>query len=253
MLISINPQDAVKSSNFSIKDGDALLKTLRAATYDYNGKREPVTVLRAEFIYNEEAIYGYYTCGKSLIPSADGKGFESISENVTGFPDNCNAFMFVASLVNAGFPTDKLGKDLSIVDNTMVHVNSVPAPERDYGTTAVKDRSIMIITKINIYPWDKKRGKGSKNGKATTSAAANTATADSDNDDNGVDIIAIDALMSALKENPDGIKKASIIPATIKFLSEGPERTPVLQRLLSDDFLKTCQGWLYEGGVIKKI
>ena len=251
-LISINPQDAVKLAAFNIKDGDAVLKSLRATTFDYQGKREAVTVLEAKFDYNDEEITGRYTCGKSLMPSSDGKGFESVSEGVTGLPDSSNAFMFMASLVNAGFPVDKLGKDLSIADGTGVHVNSVPVPERENLAGNTKDKTIMIVTKINSLPWEKKKG-GTKGKSTTKTSGGPSATNDvkPPASDNATEGVVVAALITALASKPEGIPKASIIQSVLPYLPEGPERTPALRMILSDEFLKTNQGWMYEGGVLR--
>lgn len=67
---------------------------------------------------------------ESFVPSADGKGFETVAGGSgIGMNENCNWSIYRKSLVNAGLPPGTLTNDLTIIDGTWVHTRNIPEPE----------------------------------------------------------------------------------------------------------------------------
>lgn len=81
------------------------------------------------------------------------------------------AYKWVTSLVNAGFPKGQVGADLSVFTGANVHVNRV-ADGSTYKDKEGKERArtTLLVTKVNELP----KGKGAA--AKTTTAAASTAT-----------------------------------------------------------------------------
>jgi hypothetical protein len=266
MGLSLRPEDAVVSSGF-LDDEDVIIKTVRAEMFDYAGQRanDPSPAIAVEYCRDGEdkSNKQYYTAGSSKhqIPSADGKTFDNLRPNPeeqNGFPENCNAIMWLQSIINAGFPTDKLGDDLSVFDGMAVHVNQVPAPERT-GLSGTKDKTILIVTKINALPGEKKAKSkstvktGTKGSKAKTATPAKTTAAATDTDAaDEVTTRAAEVLLIALASaGPEGIKKAALIPKVVPLITgDDPLRSKIVPKIIEDAFLTTQAGWTYANGIV---
>jgi len=263
-LLSIRPEDAVISSGF-LDDEDVIIKSVRTIMFDYAGTRinDPSPALEVTYSRgaDEDDSSQCYTAGKAkdTAPSADSKGFNNLrSDDRSGLPSNCNAMMWIQSIVNAGFPSDKLGNDFSAFDNTSVHVNQIPAPDRK-GLAGTKDKTILIVTKVNTLPWEQtKTAKGKGKASATTTAkgkgkaaAATTTPAATDAGMSEVDDRATELLLTALGLKPEGIKKVELIPLIVGLIpGDDPMRSKIVPRIINDAFLTTQNGWKYAGGVV---
>ena len=156
MALSLLPEDAVASGGF-LDDEDATLKTVRAVMFDYAGTRvnDPSPAIRAVFDRGDgEEWIEHYTCGKSKdqIPSADGKSFDNLRADQgtrNGLPETCKGLMFLTSILNAGFPKDKVSNDLSVFDDMDVHINRIPDLERKGLNVKKENSTVAVITKIH--------------------------------------------------------------------------------------------------------
>ena len=74
----------------------------------------------------------------------------------TGLNVNTNAVAFISSIVNAGFPEDKLANDISIFNGMGAHVNQVAQPKRPglKKPEGQEGKTYLLVTKINRLPWE---------------------------------------------------------------------------------------------------
>ena len=105
---------------------------------------------------DDQAHEQYYSAGdpSKFAPSPDGKALTSLTGSATGLNASTNALAFLTSLVNAGFPEDKIGNDVSIFDGTVVHVNQVAQPKRAGLKDQKRGKTYLLVTKIVRLPWE---------------------------------------------------------------------------------------------------
>ena len=259
MGLSLRPEDAVVSGGF-LDDEDVTIKTVRATMFDYAGTRvnDPSPAICVEYDRGDgETNEQYYTVGKSkdTAPSNDGKTFNNLrSDPRSGLPENSNGMIWLQAIINAGFPADKIHDDLSVFDGTDAHVNQIPALERK-GLTGTKDKTILIVTKINALASERSKSKSKSTVKSTTSKGKTKATTPTDtNTDTGADEVsarAAELLLTTLASNPEGIKKAALIPKVVpNIAADDPLRSQIVPKIIEDAFLATQQGWIYANGIV---
>ena len=262
MGLSLRPEDAVVSGGF-LDDEDVIIKSVRAEMFDYAGQRvnDPSPAIAVEYDRGDgEVSKQFYTVGKSkdTAPSPDGKMFNNLrSDPRSGLPEKSNGMMWLQSIINAGFPTDRIGDDLTVFDGTEVHVNQIPAPERK-GLSRTEGKTILIVTKINSLPGDKPKTKSKSTVKPAASkakgkapATAPVTPADTSGAEDQVTARATEVLLTALASTPEGIKKAALIPKVVPLIAgDDPLRSQIVPKIIEDAFLSTQAGWKYENGVV---
>src|SRR5580765_707999 len=153
--LSLRPSDAQAGS--FLDDVDVTLKECRFVIWDYMGKAErpsvalKVTMEEVEVPLTHEQ---YYSAGdpNKVTPSPDGKTLIP-QAGATGLNNNTNALAFIASIVNAGFPEDKLGSDASVFDGMGVHVRQVAQPKRAGLKDQKEGKTYLMVEKIIHMPW----------------------------------------------------------------------------------------------------
>ncbi len=252
--VSIRPSEFGHGGGL-IDDVDALIKSARWVVYDFNGKA-PDTVC-ACVTYEVEAEGGkeehpdYYSIGKesskAFIPGKDGKTLKKIGQKET-LSDGCKFFQFISSVINAGYPEEKIdGSDLSFMDGLFVHVKREAQPERkgiQRDPTDTRDRTTLCVSKI--YEKGAKGASKSTGKSATTTAASgksNGAAVDTD-----LDTKAADAVLAALGEAGGTLTKPKLSQALFKALKGDPDCNKVITLAFKDDFL-AAEGrpWAFTG------
>lgn len=163
---SWRPDDMVAGG--LIDDVDARIVSSRLVEWDYQGKIEnPVLALKVEFQPLDEKgqtsgdpVEQHFSAGElsKFQPSPDGKRAVPVG-NSKNLNNNSNAALFVISAVTAGFPPDKIGDDVSVLEGMVCHVNRVTQPKRrGLAQQQTGDRApeVLVITKIHSLPWEKK-------------------------------------------------------------------------------------------------
>jgi hypothetical protein len=124
-----------------------------------------------------------------IVPSDDGETFVPAEDSrAKGLAKTSNAFLFLASLVAAGFPKKKIAADgIPIIDGTYCHLMRVDQPKRR-GLAAAEDeedsgrpRTVPNITEIHSLPWEK--GKKKKSKKTSTKSNKKAKSEDEDEDE----------------------------------------------------------------------
>jgi hypothetical protein len=184
----------------------------------------------------------YYSVGplENWVPSKDGKTAEKVGKS-GGMSKSSNGSQLIASIVNAGFPEDKLKDDLSIFDGLKGHVNRVAQPKRTGLAQKKKEdgreATILLFTSITEIPGGKKvKGKAKA---STKKAEAEPAEVDED-----IDNSTTMAILEAVSEGP--VPRGTISKAVFKIAMKDPNRNKIVARAYDDAFLKG----LAEEGII---
>ena len=248
--VSLNPEDFVEGGGL-LDDVDVTVKSARFAMFDYDGK-SPVTVPALQITFDQadgEDVVQYWSMGKAADwqPSPSGKKLLPIG-SATGIVKSSNGGIFFASLLNAGFPTDRLADgDISCLDGMEAHVIRTPAPKRTGLVNEKKDATILIIDKVIALPGEgkKKNTRSSKGSKG----AATTASGDE------VSKVATNAIMALLNSNDGSIERADLLTDVFQYVTENNKDAKLAkaatQLAYQDDFLGADERpWTLKDGVV---
>jgi hypothetical protein len=169
-----------------------------------------------------------------------------------------DVFKLVKSLIDAGFPKNLIGGDLSVIEGTEVHVNRVTQEGATYTDKDGKERQRTTLLVTKIYTEQALLGKtkggavAGKAAKVTTEAAATTAAAGDDNDAFATEILV------GILEGADGkaLPKDKLKQPAFLLIMKAKKaaiRDAVIARLQNDDFLGSlAEAGLvtYDGGVV---
>lgn len=266
--ISMNP-DTFTAGGL-INDIDITITDAQTTTWDMNGAVDPSTPFLAVEMTdpNGTAHVQYYSAGKpeDWQPEDSGEGFVSESGK-TGINGTTNLGMFLASLVEAGFPKEMLDDgNLKCVIGTQAHVVQKVLERQGLirtGKNASRPNQVLLVSKINALPGaGASAGAGAKRsgavaGKANAPAAAvgkpNGKSTPVASDD--LDSQIISALTIGLSDGePVAIKNASKIvyehfnnDTGLKALA-----TKAVSRLSRQDFRQSLgdHGFVYDGSTL---
>lgn len=269
MGVSLKPSDAVAGGG-GIDDVDVTIKSCRFRLWDYNGTiANPVLGLEVTFVDDEggEAAQ-VYSAGdvKHFIPSPDGSEAVAVGA-AQNLNDSTNAMAFMVSLVNGGFPEDKIGDKVSVFEGTRVHVNQVPQPKRKGLVGSVEGKTILLVSKIHSYPWDAKGKATAPKGiapKAAPKQAAQAAQAAAPQQaqapvaqaaapvaNEALNARGMEVMLQIVLGKGGSITKGQIAQEAFKALASDPNRNALVQMVYSDDFLKQEGApWVYDGSTV---
>lgn len=258
-VASLNPDNFVEGGGL-IDDMDVTFKECLFDMFDYNGKVVPgVPSLKITMkMEDDEEAVQYYSIGSSndWIPSEDGSQLVAVGK-ASNIRMTTNGGIFLKALIDAGFPVDKLGNDITILDGMQAHVIRVPAPKRpglqkkERADGKKFDETILIVSEILTLPWEKSKPKGAPKGKAAggkkaasvEKKAAPKATETEEDSD-----AATMAVLSILEEVGTITKKE--LPGKIfQTEKENPDRNAIVKAVFDNAFLEAGP-WDYEDGVL---
>src|SRR5271166_640509 len=131
MGVSLNPKDQIKGG--LIQDVDATLVSIIFAEWTYPGTTTATiaAVGKLKIEGDDDEIEQAWSVGSPSEWSitADGEELESVSGK-TGLNDNCNFATFMRELPLAGFPIDKLGDKIGILNGMKAHWIRKAQPKR---------------------------------------------------------------------------------------------------------------------------
>lgn len=261
--VSLKPSDAVQGGGL-FDDVDATITQCRFKSWDYNGAiKSPVLGLGVTF-QNEDAdgftFEQVYSAGnlQHFVPSDDGR-FAVPVGTLTGLQESSNAMAFLKSLVNCGFPEDKIERDISVFEGCKVHVNRVPQQQRKgLDQAGAKAKDILVVTKIHSLPGEAGKavaaGAGKKAAapaKAKAATASVAASSESSSGNGHVHQKAVETLLSILAAKGGSVKKLSVAQEAFKLLATDPDRNAVCQIVFKDEFLSEAgQPWSFDGQTV---
>jgi len=254
--LSLRPSDAQQGG--FLDDADVTLKALRFVTWDYQGKAPVSVALKVDMEDDAGATHEqYYSAGdpSKMQPSPDGKAIVPMA-GATGLNVNTNCIAFISSLVNAGFPEDKILNDISIFEGMYAHVNQVAQPKRP-GIKAREgeraDKTYLLVTKINRMPWEKVAAKPAAGAPvarptpgprpvaapaaAPPAAAPSAPVAAASGNGDALTAKARATVVGILAEKGGAVPKSSLPTEAFRALSNDPDRNAIVTLVFQDGFI----------------
>lgn len=253
----LNPDSFVEGGGL-IDDVDVTFKNCRFELFDYNGKAEPVPALKLVLDVAGEDMTQYYSMGstKDWIPGEDGKQLLSVG-SATSIRLSSNGGVLLVSLVNAGFPADKLGDDISILEGLQCHMIQVPEPTRNMKKTKDQEekekkfgpKTILIVSEVQVLPWEKKKPAGAGTTKPKGAPAKPKAASKPAAEEGGdIEAKSTEFILEVLAEAGTITKKE--LPAKIFALrKDDPDKNEMIKLVFKDEFL-SAGPWNYDDGVL---
>lgn len=235
---SLRPDDYAEGGGL-LDNEDVVWDEVRFVVWDYEGRGPSTPALKVSMTVTDsgDSVDQYYSAGKlqDWEPSDDGKELVSVGK-ASGLNKNSNVAILISSLIEAGFPAEKIGDDCSVMDGLECHMTRQDAPERKgLERTPREDgrsykQTVLVVDEIQKLPWDKKGGKKSaKKG------------GDEDLDEKLQDIV-IDILGD--EEKPLAPKQ--LAAKVHKAMKGDDDRAAAMKRVLDEEFLEEGP-WEYDG------
>lgn len=143
-----------------IDDIDVTILDARFAQWNYNGGIDhDILALGVQYQDGEGKTYDqYYSAGELIyfVPSEDGSRAIPVADK-TMISDSCNAWKFISSLIEAGFPVPLLeAGDITCLTNMQVHVKRYAQPKRQGlirgGKDPAKEDTVLLVDAILQLP-----------------------------------------------------------------------------------------------------
>ena len=229
---------------------DVTWKKVRFEMFDYGGKVQATPCLKVDMeLEDGSEVEQYFSAGSAADwnPSKDGTKLVAVG-NAKGINENSNMAILVNSLIEAGFPEDKLDDDCTVFEGMNTHVIRVKAPERKgLSNTNTRsdgrtfDRMNLVVDTINKFPWDKKTTK------AAGGSGGGTAKKEEAGDD--VEERATEVVREVLGEATGPMDKKTLSTKVFNAMKGDPLRNKVSQLAFNEDFLSNGP-WTYNGKTI---
>ena len=158
--VSIRPSTMVEGGAIPVNQ-NLTLKEARFNLFDYQGKAPVTTACRLVLVSDSDEEYEQqYSVGNPdrFQPSEDGKTLVAVGEAVA-LNKSCNFAVLMDALVNAGFPENKLGADISALDGLYAYWIGVPEPSRaGIARTAEQEargaRVVLVPSQLHTLPGE---------------------------------------------------------------------------------------------------
>ena len=156
--VSLNPDNFVEGG--LIDDFDGIIQKARFVLFDFNGKSdERICILLEGVTKDGDAWSQYYSAGdpKRLTPSPDGTMAIPVGGSATSIVNSSNAAQLLTSVVNNGFPKDRLTRQITFLEGMGAHFRRVAQPERK-GLKKKEDdqreNQTLVVEKIHWLPGE---------------------------------------------------------------------------------------------------
>jgi len=178
-MVSIRPSEFVEGGAVPV-DRNLLWKECRFALFDYTKKTGEVvartTAARVTYQDDEGNEYvQHYSASdpERFIPSQDGKTLVPVG-SAQALSKSSNFYVLMNALINAGFPENKLGEDISVLDGLYTYNIGIPEPKRsglvrEERAEGARERVLSVPSQILKLPWESNKGKA---GRATPKGSA---------------------------------------------------------------------------------
>jgi hypothetical protein len=245
MAVSIRPSEFVEGGAVPV-DRNLLWKECRFANFDYTKKDGTIvaSTISAKIVYQDDEGTEYiqhYSAGDParFAPSADGKTLEALTESAN-LSKSSNYYILMNALINAGFPENKLGDDISVLDGLYTHNIGIPEPKRsglvrEAPAEGARERVISVPDSIIKLPWEGKAGKAAPAKKAAAPAAE---------EDAGDAEAAALAMVTEMLADADKVTRQQVATKAIKTKNQ-----PVAKLVFSPKFAEvlTANGFALDG------
>lgn len=261
--VSLNPEDFIEGGGL-IDDVDVIFAENLFEMFDYGGKADtpaPCLKIALEVADVDDPVEQYYSMGSAndWIPSEDGTQLVAVGK-ATNIRATSNGGIFLKSLLDAGFPAEDLGDDITVLDGLQAHMIQVPAPKRT-GLKKTKDQEareerfgppmILVVSEIIALPGEKKKPKGATTKGKTKTPAKGKGTTKTKKDapaDDALNDKSVAAVMELLADKGSMAKKD--LPGKIfQSMKDDPDRNAIVKTVFDDEFLENGP-WEYDDGVL---
>ncbi len=245
---------SLKPSDFSeatgLWEGIGTVTAAVFETWDYGGEGPDTPAAKFTIQPEEgEEVEQYFSVGKlaDWKPSKDGSRLLAVGR-ATGINTSSNFALLLASLVNAGYPEEKMTDDIGDFVGLVANFMRIPAPKR----TGIKPKegqedrvkTILTVGEIIKLPWEKK-GKPAASAKTGKTAKAEA----KDGGGGDLDDEATALIIDILSENEGEVIKQQLPKFLFPKLKGNANMKAILQLVQSDDFLAVGP-WGYEDGTL---
>ena len=237
MGVSIRPSQFVEGGAVPV-DRNLLWKECRFANFDYTKKDGTIvaSTISAKILFVDDDGTEYtqhYSAGDParFQPSADGKTLEALtsSENLS---KSSNYYVLMNALINAGFPENKLGEDISVLDGLYTHNIGIPEPKRSglvrEPVEGARERVISVPDSIIKLPWE---------GKAGAKAAPAKKAAETTEEDAGDAEADALTMVTEMLADADKVTRQQVATKAIKSKNQ-----PVAKLVFSPKFVEVLTG-----------
>jgi hypothetical protein len=244
-----------------LNDVIALFKKCRFVMFDYQGKADPAPSLKIELeVDGDDQVHEqYWSVGGAdkWKPSEDGLKLVPIG-TATHLNTSTRIYQLLKTLVDCGFPADKLGDDIGVLDGLKAHVVQIPFKTNMEPAAGEKkkDQTVLVIDKIINLPWETSSTPKATRGRKAGSTASTTATAAPAPDltTKAADYVK-QMLTKAFGDGTTSIPKNQFMRLCYNDhgLKDDPDKAAISKLLTQDDFLKQAWDadgveWKYENG-----
>ncbi len=225
---------------------------VRFEMFDYGGQSDsgPVPALRVTFTPEDgEPSDQYFSAGKAedWEPSKDGTTLVAVG-NAKGINKSCNMAILIHSLIEAGFPEDKIEDDCTVFEGMITHVVRVPAPKRPGLVVRTRadgrtfEKTNLVVDKIIKLPWE-------KSGKRT-GATGSTKQEEKPEAGETIEDKAVAAVIAAVSGAGGALDKKKLGTVVYGDLKGDPDRSKIVQLIYDDKFLSKNGPWEYKNGKV---
>lgn len=254
---SIRPSEMVEGGAVPV-DQNLTVKQARFALYDYNGKA-PQTCAALLALVNDdgqEFIQAYSVADPSrFIPSEDGKTLIARGE-AQDLNKSSNFFILMTEFVNAGFPENRLGEDISVLDGYYGFWTGKPEPKRaglnrpaPADGSVAREKVLSVPSKTLHLPWEKKlAGKAPATKSTVPASVAKAQAADVD-----TVALAIDFVKKTIKDG-ETMTRQALASRVFKDLAKDPNKNDVagaIFKLTPEDYITA--GYTLDGDNVTRI
>jgi hypothetical protein len=230
-----------------LDDVTATVASADFVMWDYGGKAADSPAMKFGLgLESGDEAEQYWSVGnaKDWRPSPDGKRLIGIG-SAKGINVKSNMGLFLTSIVNAGFPEDKLEDDISVFVGMEAHFIRVAAPKRPGLERAPREdgrefeQTVLVVDEIIKMPWDKGKGKGKSSGKSGGSGGDELSEE------------AREVMLEILSGSKGPVRHKDIPNLVLKAAKDNPRRAQIVKLLYSEEFLSSEENpWDFEDGEI---
>ena len=244
-----------------LNDVIALFKKCRFVMFDYQGKADPAPSLKIELeVEGDDQVHEqYWSVGGAdkWKPSDDGMKLVPIG-TATHLNTSTRIYQLLKTLVDCGFPADKLGDDIGVLDGLKAHVVQIPFKTNMEPAAGEKkkDQTVLVIDKIITLPWETSATPKTRGRKAGSTTTASSSAAAPETDLNAKAKTYVEQMLSkAFGEGTTAIPKNMFMRLCYNDhgLKDDADKAAISKLLTQDDFLKQTWDvdgveWTYENG-----
>ena len=244
--VNLNPNEFSEGGGL-IDDFDGIISDIRFIMTDYGGGIQDA-IPAAKVVFNidgEETEPALFSVGGKgdFAPDETGMGLIKLKEKST-LTKTAKFSMLLASLVEAGFPVNKMdGENISYLNGLEGHFLRKAVTYSGIKVKEGKDSTVLLCTKVIKLPWDQKaKGKGKSTGKVAVASEEIAETV-------------AGLIQGIIIENEGEIAKKNAVSALFKEAAikkmNAADKKVALKLAGDDTFLSGREEWSYENGVLK--